>query len=64
MKLKKAYFNRKPVEKPRKNKEAASSQEMENASTVEDNDSKLKTEMKRKKPDIKTICSLLTVQPQ
>ena len=64
MQLKKAYFNWKPVEKPRKNKEAASSQEMENASTEEDNDSKLKTEMKRKKPDIKTICSLLTVHPR
>ena len=59
MQLKKAYYNRKPVEKPRKNKEAASSQEMENASTEEDHDSKLKTEMKREKPDIKTICSLL-----
>lgn len=59
MQLKKAYYNRKPVEKPRKNKEAASSQEMENACTEEGHDSKLKTEVKREKPDIKTICSLL-----
>lgn len=42
MQLKKAYYNRKPVEKPRKNKETASSQEMENASTEEGHDSKLK----------------------
>ena len=61
MQLKKAYYNRKPVEKPRKNKEAASSQEMENACTEEGHDSKLKTEVKREKPDIKTICSLLKV---
>ena len=58
MQLKKAYYNWKPVEKPWKNKEVTSNQEMENASTEEGHDSKLKTEMK-KKPDIKTIYSLL-----
>ena len=59
MQLKKAYYNRKPVEKPRK--KTMMEQTSENESTEEGHASQLIKEMKKKTPDVKTIHSLLTV---
>jgi len=53
--LKKAYYNRKPVEKPRK----PTGQEAETASTAEGHDKKLKEEMGAKKANLKKIYALL-----
>ena len=53
--LKKAYYNRKPVEKPRKQTE----QQRETASTAEGHDKKLKEEMRAKKANLKKINALL-----
>lgn len=54
--LKKAYYNRKPVEKPRKQ----AAEERETASTAEGHDKKLKEEMRVKKTNLKKINALLT----
>lgn len=55
VKLQKAFYNRKPVEKPRKKKNP------ETESTQQGHDEQLKIEMKAKKPDEKKIKGLLTV---
>lgn len=55
VKLQKAFYNRKPVEKPRKKKN------QETESTQQGHDDQLKIEMKANKPDEKRIKSLLTV---
>ena len=55
--LKKAYYNRKPVEKPRKQ---AAEQERETVSTAEGHNKKLKEEMRMKKTNLKKINALLT----
>ena len=60
MQLKKAYYNRKPVERPR-NKKTMMEETCENASTEEGHASQLIKEMRKKTPDVKTIHSLLTV---
>lgn len=60
MLLKKAYYNRKPVEKPRKKKSNGESDESETVSTQEGHDQELVNEMKKAKPDLKKIHSLLT----
>ena len=54
--LKKAYYNRKAVEKPRKHAE----NQRETDSTAEAHDNKLKEEMKMKKTNLKKISALLT----
>jgi len=54
--LKKAYYNRKPVEKPRK----PTGREAETASTAEGHDKKLKEEMGAKNANLKKIYALLT----
>ena len=52
--LKKAYYNRKPVVNPRKKKT-----HHETSSTEEGHDDKLKSEMKAKKANLKNISALL-----
>ena len=54
VRLRKAYYNRKPVEKPRKKAESH-----ETESTQEGHDARLNAEMKANKPDMKKIASLL-----
>ena len=55
--LKKAYYNRKPVENPRK-------RDKETCSTQEGHEAQLKREMMARKPDKKKIKALLTVSSQ
>lgn len=61
MQLKKAYYNRKPVEKPRKKKFDDHAQNPhESDSTEEGHDTQLKKEMAARKADLKKIQCLLT----
>ncbi len=55
MQLKKAYYNRKPVERPRKKQGATN----ETSSSQEAHIEQLKKEMKAKKPDLKKIKPLM-----
>ncbi len=59
MLLKKAYYNRKPVEKPRKKKGPDSS--LETDSTQDGHDDQVIKEMSKAKPDLKKLLSLLKV---
>ena len=59
MLLKKAYYNRKPVERPRAKKNAE--ENLEDASTEEGHDKQLISEMQKAKPDLRKIYSLLRV---
>ena len=60
MQLKKAYYDRKPVEKPRKKKLGDSKNPHESDSTEEGHDTQLKKEMATRKADLKKINCLLT----
>ena len=59
MLLKKAYYNRKIVEKPRR-KRGELEESCETASTQEGHDHQLIKEMKKAKPDMKKLHSLMT----
>ena len=60
MQLKKAYYNPKPVEKPRKKKLDDAKNPHESDLTEEGHDTQLKKEMATRKTDLKKIQCLLT----